>query len=135
MSLPSNWLSIIKQEYPRRAGGNGWKAVERLVPKAISDGATWEDILAGTKGYARYVRSSGKNGSEFVRMARTFFGPDCWWEEFIEAEQDAAPATDWSVVAADLGIPAKQASESMEDFRRRIGIATEAKRRARLRVV
>jgi hypothetical protein len=131
--LPDNWFELLKNEYPKRPGGQGWGSVKKLVPRAIQSGATWDEILAGTKAYKKWVQSSGKAGTEYIRMAQTFFGPGEWWAEEYEVEAEVVK-TDWNAVAEDLGIPVRQEGEEMEAFRRRIGVATVAKER-RLRSV
>lgn len=45
------------------------------------DGATSEEILSGVKRYAAYVLAMGKSGTEFIKQAKTFFGPSCHYED------------------------------------------------------
>lgn len=78
MSLPDDWLKQLQAAYPRRAGGQGWGYVKRRVPELIKEGNEFEDILAGAKSYGEYCVATNE---EYVRMARTFFGPDEWWAE------------------------------------------------------
>lgn len=81
MTLPDDWLSQIKAEYPKRYGGQGWFALKRLIPARLTEGCTWEEIIEGTKAYARYCDHTGKTGTELVKQARTFYGRDCWFLE------------------------------------------------------
>lgn len=69
------------KEYPRRPGSpdkrgafNAWKA-------RIREGARAEEILAGVKRYAVYIQATGKSGTEFIKQAKTFFGPSCHYED------------------------------------------------------
>ena len=74
----SNEFERAWQAYPKRAGGNSkaaaWKA-------RIKDGVTTEAMLAGVSRYAGYVRATGSEGTQFVKQAATFFGPDRHFEE------------------------------------------------------
>lgn len=79
--LPSDWLEQIKKEYPKRWGDQGWVHVRSLVPRALTLGATWEKILAGTRAYNRYCIERNIVGTEFVKQARTFYGPQQLWAE------------------------------------------------------
>jgi hypothetical protein len=79
--IPEDWLEVLKTEYPRRHGGNGWHALKKIVPARLSEGFTWEDILNGTRSYKKYCIRTGIAGTIYVKQARTFFGPDCWFDE------------------------------------------------------
>lgn len=83
-NLPDDWLPQIKAIYPKRQGGQGWGALERLLKSHLSQGITWEEIMAGTRSYAAWVQYSGKAGSELVKQARTFYGRDAWFLEDYE---------------------------------------------------
>lgn len=81
MNLPTEYWEILKAEYPRRYGDQGWIAVRTLVPRALTGGATWEEILEGTRAYKRFCDATGKTGTELVKQARTFYGPQQLWSE------------------------------------------------------
>lgn len=82
--LPDDWLEQLKAAYPRRNGAQGWAALKRLVPRAIADGATFADMLAGAKAYKAYNDRIGKTGTEYVKTAEVFFGRGEWWVEYAE---------------------------------------------------
>ena len=42
-------------------------------------------MLAGVKRYATYARTTGSIGTQFVKQAATFFGPDRHFEELWQA--------------------------------------------------
>ena len=42
-------------------------------------------MLEGVKRYAAYVRATGSVGTQFVKQAATFFGPDRHFEESWQA--------------------------------------------------
>lgn len=86
MSLPENWLEELQKIYPRRTGGQGWGALPRLIQKILARGGTWPQLLAGAKSYRNHCDREGLTGTSYVRQARTFFGPDDWWNESYEPE-------------------------------------------------
>jgi hypothetical protein len=81
MRLPAEYWEILKAEYPRRYGDQGWIAVRTLVPRALTAGATWDEILEGTRSYKRFCDATGKTGTELVKQAKTFYGPQQLWTE------------------------------------------------------
>ncbi|WP_079964567.1 helix-turn-helix domain-containing protein [Salmonella enterica] len=70
------WLA-----YPKRAGGNSKSAAFKAWKARLKDGVKPEDMLAGVKRYAAYVRTTGSVGTQYVKQAATFFGPDRHFEE------------------------------------------------------
>jgi hypothetical protein len=66
----------LKTTYPNRAGDQGWNKALRAAQARISEGYSWTEIIAGARRYAAFVRASGKEGTEFVKQAATFVGPD-----------------------------------------------------------
>lgn len=71
---PSRFAEI-RAVYPKRRGGQGWPSAEKAYCKLVANGHTHEELLAKTEEYASYVRSDGKEGSDYVLMASSFFGP------------------------------------------------------------
>lgn len=67
--------------YPRRAGGNPRKAAEKAYNARIKQGADPLDIQDGVIRYARFCDATGKTGTEYVKQAATFFGPNEWYME------------------------------------------------------
>lgn len=84
--LPADWLEQFRAVYPRRTGGQGWGAVPRLVQKILASGGTWPLVLAGATSYRNHCMREGLIGTAFVMQARTFVGPDLWWQESYEPE-------------------------------------------------
>ena len=64
------------QAYPKRAGGNPKQAAWKSWLARIRAGIKPADMLAGVQRYAAYITATGKAGSEYVKQASTFFGPD-----------------------------------------------------------
>ncbi|EER1953463.1 helix-turn-helix domain-containing protein [Escherichia coli] len=77
------------QEYPKRAGGNSKSAAFKAWKARIREGIKPESMLDGVKRYAAWVRATGNTGTQFVKQAATFFGPDRHFEE--SWQQPAAP--------------------------------------------
>lgn len=73
------------KEYPKRAGGNSKSAAWKAWKARLKDGVKPEDMLAGVKRYAAYARATGSVGTQFVKQATTFFGPDRHFEEAWQA--------------------------------------------------
>lgn len=73
------------QDYPKRAGGNSKAAAWKAWKARLKDGVNPEAMLAGVKRYAVYARATGSIGTQFVKQASTFFGPDRHFEESWQA--------------------------------------------------
>ncbi|GJL37378.1 hypothetical protein TUM17576_41980 [Enterobacter hormaechei] len=69
------------QAYPKRAGGNPKPSAFKAWKARLKDGVKPETMLEGVKRYAAYVRATGSTGTQFVKQAATFFGPDRHFEE------------------------------------------------------
>ncbi|MCS2168064.1 helix-turn-helix domain-containing protein [Scandinavium manionii] len=69
------------QAYPKRAGGNSKSAAFKAWKARQNDGVKPEAMLEGVKRYAAYVRATGSTGTQFVKQAATFFGPDRHFDE------------------------------------------------------
>lgn len=85
----SDDFETIWSDYPTRAGGNQKAAAYRAYRARLKDGHAPETIHAGVKRYAAFVLSTGKTGTEYVKQAKTFLGPD---EDFLEPWLVPAPA-------------------------------------------
>lgn len=73
------------QAYPKRAGGNSKAAAFKAWKARLKDGVSPADMLAGVERYAAYVCTTGSTGTQFVKQAATFFGPDRHFEESWQA--------------------------------------------------
>lgn len=67
--------------YPKRAGGNSKAGAFKAWKARLKDGVKPDDMLAGVKRYAAYASATGSVGTQFVKQAATFFGPDRHFEE------------------------------------------------------
>lgn len=81
----SNEFEQAWQAYPKRAGGNSKAAAWKAWKARIKDGVNTEAMLAGVNRYAGYIRATGSAGTQYVKQAATFFGPDRHFEESWQA--------------------------------------------------
>lgn len=75
--------------YPRRPN-NPKKRAFKAWKGRLRAGAMIEDLAAGVRRYAAYIQATGREGTEYVMQAATFFGPDDRWAEPHEI-QSASP--------------------------------------------
>lgn len=71
-----SWLLDFKLAYPERAGDQGWRKAVKAANARLAEGHTVEEFIEGAKRYAAYCAAQGKVGTEFVKQAATFLGPD-----------------------------------------------------------
>ncbi len=81
------------KQYPKRLGGNPKAPALKAWNARISEGEAPATLLAGTLGYRRDVLARGKDSTEFVLMARTFYGPDRRYRDFLPPEPKPAKPT------------------------------------------
>lgn len=115
MQLPNDWLDQIRAEYPKRPG-QWWAEVRTLIPRAIGFGATWNEILAGTKAYARYCRFNCTD-PKYIRPAKNFYDwrVQGWLEDWDVPEPvDPAKAREAEALAK---LMARRAAIGLADFR------------------
>ena len=67
--------------YPTRAGGNPKKGAHRQWRATLRKGVTAEELEEAAARYAVYCDASRKTGTEYVKQASTFLGPDEHWRE------------------------------------------------------
>jgi hypothetical protein len=66
----------FREVYPDRAGDQNWRRALHACQARIAEGHTWTELLDGAERYARFIESTGKLGTEYVKQAATFCGPD-----------------------------------------------------------
>ena len=69
------------ERYPMRAGGNSRKLAHRAFAARVAEGVPLADLIAAVDRYAAFVRATGREGTEYVKQAATFFGPGEHWRE------------------------------------------------------
>ena len=126
MKLPSDWLEQLKSEYPQRYGPQGWLRVRTILPQSISAGATWEQILSGTRAYREYCLATGSIGTQHVKSASTFFDyrTQGWTEDYAPPQKPQSAAEQklnarWEQLKAralSIGFRSPMAVESCDVF-------------------
>jgi hypothetical protein len=67
--------------YPKRAGGNPKEKARSAWRARLREGVKPEELRAGVERYANYVCAVGSEGTQYVKQAATFFGPDKHWRD------------------------------------------------------
>nr|WP_310616958.1 helix-turn-helix domain-containing protein [Pantoea cypripedii] len=93
------------QSYPKRAGGNPKPSAWKAWSARIREGTKSDDMIAGVRRYAAWVRVTGKLGSEYVKQAATFFGPDRHFEEAWELPRSTGQSGFGAISPPDKTIP------------------------------
>ena len=76
-----NEFEQIWSVYPKRAGGNSKSDAFKAWNARIRDGTTTAEILAGVERYAAFVKAEGILNTQYVKQAKTFFGPGMHFSE------------------------------------------------------
>lgn len=71
----------IWASYPERAGPNPKSQALREYATRRNSGTSQLEIHDGVQRYAAYIQATGKAGTEYVQMAKTFLGPDARFAE------------------------------------------------------
>jgi hypothetical protein len=72
----AEWFLEFKLAYPARSGDQGWRKALRAANARISEGHTIAEFLCGARRYSAFCEATKKIGSEYVKQACTFLGPD-----------------------------------------------------------
>lgn len=78
--MPVEAFEQLKLIYPKRAGDQRWPKAKQACNARIKEGATVQQLLDGAQRYAEFVRASDSEGSQYVKMASTFFGTEKGFE-------------------------------------------------------
>lgn len=112
--------------YPKRAGGDPKGRALKAWRARRKEGHSVEDIKAGVMRYAAFARASGKEHTEYVMQAATFFGPDRQFLEPWNPPQEKAKPTEWwssdsatEAKGRELGL-SPRAGEGWPQFKDRI---------------
>jgi uncharacterized protein YdaU (DUF1376 family) len=71
----------VQNEYPKRAGGQRWGEAKSAYAKHCAAGISHDEILAGVRRYAAFIRAKGDEGTQYVQQAATFLGRNEGWRE------------------------------------------------------
>ncbi|WP_224385231.1 hypothetical protein [Klebsiella michiganensis] len=67
--------------YPKRVGGNSKSDAYKAWHARIRDGTAAEEIYSGVERYAAFVKFEGNLNTQYVKQAKTFFGPGLHFSE------------------------------------------------------
>lgn len=89
VSYPSNirqYISCpefleVKEHYPKRAGGNSWTDAFKAWKARIKEGHSMEAMFEGVVRYHAFCEATEKLNTEFVKQAKTFFGPGLHFQD------------------------------------------------------
>ena len=130
LSASPTWLIGLKAVYPKRSGDQNWRKAASAGNARLREGHTEDELLEGAKRYAAFVRATGKEGTEFVKQAATFLGPD---KSFLEAwtpppAKPAAPPPKPPPTPEQIAEARRQAMEANRRQREKINLAPVLKR-------
>lgn len=96
--------------YPKRAGGNSRKPAWKAWKARKAQGEDEQEMLDGVLRYAAFCVVTKKTGTEFVKMASSFFGPDGHYKQ------------DWAIPAQrPQDTKVKHDGFSAQDYRAGVG--------------
>lgn len=116
-------FEILWKTYPKRAGNNPKRKAESAYKARLLEKHTPVAMLDGASRYAKFVRSTGKEGTEYVLQTATFLSKDApFLQPWVAPNgQGSWDRTESATLAkgSELGLPARP-GESMEEYRGRI---------------
>jgi len=71
--------------YPKRFGGNAKKPAHKAWVARLREGVSEDELIIATTNYAAHIRATGKDSTEYVMQAATFYGPNERWRDYLEA--------------------------------------------------
>jgi hypothetical protein len=81
VTVPDEWMLDFKLAYPDRAGGHEWARAQRAANSRIREGHTPDQFISGATRYAAYCIACESVGTQYVKTAAAFLGPD---KHFLE---------------------------------------------------
>ncbi len=91
--------------YPKRSGGNSKTDAFKAWNARIRDGTTAREIHEGVERYAAFVKAEGSLNTQFVKQAKTFFGPGMHFSEPWTIPQASGPRDPNQISEPDKKIP------------------------------
>lgn len=70
------WLAAFKREYPDRLGDQEWRRAVRAAMARIEEGHSPSEFIAGATRYREHCKAIDKIGTQYVKQAASFLGPD-----------------------------------------------------------
>jgi len=85
-------FEVFWKAYPKREGSNSKKAAHKAWRARLRAGAKHADLTMAAERYAEQLRTQGKAGTAFVKLAATFLGPDEHWLEALNSNIHKFPS-------------------------------------------
>lgn len=98
-------FELVWSIYPKRAGGNSKSDAFKAWNARIKDGAAAEEIYSGVKRYAAFVKFEGNLNTQYVKQAKTFFGPGMHFSEPWAIQQPPGARDPNQISEPDKTIP------------------------------
>ena len=71
-----DWFAQFRDLYPERAGDQGWQRALKAANARMTEGHTPDEFIEGAMRYRAFCEATGKLGTEYVKQAASFLGPD-----------------------------------------------------------
>lgn len=98
-SLSEGRFAEFWAEFPKRAGSNPRKPALQVYQQAVKAGHDEQVIIDGAKRYRLHQQRIGKEGTEYVAMAKTWLNQARWTDELPAAPTATTaggrPVVDW----------------------------------------
>lgn len=98
-------FEIAWAAYPRRAGGQDKAGAFKAWSARIREGVSIQAMLDGTRRYADFVVATGAAGTQYVKQAKTFYGPSNFFLEAWERPEQLRTRPG-EISVPDTNIPA-----------------------------
>ncbi len=98
-------FELVWSIYPKRAGGNSKSDAFKAWNARIKDGTATEEIYSGVERYAAFVKFEGNLNTQYVKQAKTFFGPGMHFSEPWAIQQPPGARDPNQISEPDKTIP------------------------------
>lgn len=98
-------FELVWSIYPKRAGGNSKFDAFKAWNARIKDGTAAEEIYSGVERYAAFVKFEGNLNTQYVKQAKTFFGPGMHFSEPWAIQQPPGARDPNQISEPDKTIP------------------------------
>lgn len=98
-------FELVWSIYPKRAGGNSKSDAFKAWNARIKDGTAAEEIYSGVERYAAFVKFEGNLNTQYVKQAKTFFGPGMHFKEPWAIQQPPGARDPNQISEPDKTIP------------------------------
>lgn len=98
-------FELVWSIYPKRAGGNSKSDAYKAWHARIRDGTAAEEIYSGVERYAAFVKFEGSLNTQYVKQAKTFFGPGMHFSEPWATQQAPGARDPNQISEPDKTIP------------------------------